>query len=177
MSGLSFAGVVVASAFLAAVTSAPPAPQADLFLKPAAPPNLYGDTPNFAAPPAEASTEVVHAMRWGRRVYASSGPATDFRTPEGKINVRTAGSLSQGALALEALGDVPEQKRDAVRFRVNDVRLAGVSNLRKTDGRSRERKSPNICYAKYEPPHQAKYAPQPSYATSIFSGTRARSSS
>lgn len=88
---------VLAAAALAAVTSAPPAPQAELILNPAAPPSLYGDTPNFTAPPAEASTEVLYAMQRGRRVYASSGASTDFRMPDGKIDVALV--MSQATLS------------------------------------------------------------------------------
>lgn len=88
---------LLAAALIAAVTSSPPAPQPNLILNPAAPPNLYGDTPNFTAPPAEASAEVLYAMRWGRRVYASSGPATDFRTPDGRIDVALV--MSQASLS------------------------------------------------------------------------------
>jgi pimeloyl-ACP methyl ester carboxylesterase len=62
-----------------------------------APPNLYGAHPNFAAPPAEASTEVLYAMRWGRRVYASWGPSTEFRAPDGTIDLALL--MSQAALS------------------------------------------------------------------------------
>lgn len=88
---------VLAAALVAAATSDLPAPQSNLILSPLAPANLYGAPPNFAAPAAEASAEVLYAMRWGRRVYASSGPATDFRKPDGKIDVALV--MSQAALS------------------------------------------------------------------------------